>query len=163
MPEKDKTDDAILSASDKINQSKESNNTNQDDFKLFREFVVKAGAFVQIDNKMYLTAEAWQYIIALKGLNIEITCEEDNSSDKDADVVIRVTCKLVDKEGRVVSIGVTEATTGEDWLKDKSTYAVYGTAQTRAISRAVRNKFAYIAKVSGFEAVPYDEMSKGKK
>ena len=125
----------------------------------FKKFVEANKLATEFDGKTYLLAEAWQYIVALKNLFIETVVDTHRTPE-----IVRVTVKATLKEGSsVVSEGVMQASSEEKWLKDKSAYAVYGLAQTRAISRAVRNRFGYLARACGFEAVPFEEIYSGEK
>lgn len=129
---------------------------------LVKTFVNSTGLAKTANGKQYLLAEAWQYVLALKNLSVNTLCTEDTVAGKDGHKpVTTVTCiaTLYDENGKVVSSGTMTAKSSERFLKDKPAYAVYGMAQTRAISRAARNKFGYIARACGFEATPFEEIS----
>ena len=65
----------------------------------------------------------------------------------------------MNKQGLTIARSMMTARADEEWLKDKPEYAVYGMAQTRAISRAARNVFGWVALEAGFEAVPWEEIN----
>ncbi len=138
----------------------EDKSAEKNDATKFRNFVNATGLALTKDGKVYLLAEAWQYIMVLKGLNCRCTCTEQRFSNNK--LIVSCECTLYNSEGKTVSSGMMQAGSDEDWLKDKDAFAVYGMAQTRAISRAVRNKYGYLARACGFQAVPWDEMPKGK-
>lgn len=137
------------------------NGAGDTDASKFKKFVESAKLAITIgdDGKKYLLAEAWQYIIAMKQLNLECICTESHYNS-----VLAVTCicTLRDADDKVVSTGMMTASSNEEWLKDKGQYAMYGMAQTRAISRAVRNRYGYIARACGYDTTPFDEMPKVK-
>lgn len=150
------SDDAIVNAGKQVNKYLEDKApTTKSELQKFTAFVNKSNLALVKDGKQYLLAEAWQYIIDLKKLNIQLSTK--SSIEKG---VLTVTCNvsLTDDKGNIVSQGVMGATHEEPFLRDKPAYAVYGQAQTRAISRAVRNKFGYIARACGFQACPADEL-----
>lgn len=114
------------------------------------------------DGKQYLKAEAWQYLLGQLGLFPSCDCismvhtNEKTGEQEFKGVKVEVT--LTSKEGLQLCKSMMVARTDEDWLKDKPEYAVYGMAQTRAISRAARNVYGWVAVEAGFEATPWDEM-----
>lgn len=119
---------------------------------------------VSKDGKQYLRAEAWQYLLSQVGLipSCEcITMVHTNGQGEQEFKGVKVEVTLMRKEdGTPLSKSMMVARCEEDWLKDKAEYAVYGLAQTRAISRAARNVFGWVAVEAGFEAVPWEEMQR---
>nr|DAS05681.1 MAG TPA: hypothetical protein [Caudoviricetes sp.] len=129
-----------------------------DDVSKLKAFVDGAGlAIKKADGKTYLLAEAWQYIMVLK--NLTARCEYEDSRDEKGVLTVTVECDITDENDNVVSDGVMQARSDEQWLSDKSEFAVYGMAQTRAISRALRNRYGYLARACGFQATPLEEIS----
>lgn len=127
-----------------------------DDVSKLKAFVDGAGlAIKKADGKTYLLAEAWQYIMALKKLNAR--CECTDSRDEKGVLTVTVQCIITDKDGEVVADGVMQARSDEPWLADKPEFAAYGMAQTRAISRAMRNRYGYLARACGFQSTPIEE------
>lgn len=133
---------------------------NLTDYDHFRIYVNNAKlAIKKPDGGLYLMAEAWLYLAHLKGVMPSVTTEQqyDNSTGD----VIRViaTCKLLkESDGTEVSRATMMAEKKEKFLKDKDNYAVVGMAETRAISRCIRNVYGYVAKAAGFESTPAIEM-----
>jgi hypothetical protein len=68
------------------------------------------------------------------------------------------TVDLCDRTGRVVGAGSAECLESEKTWKGRDDYARKSMAQTRAIGKAYRNTFGFIAKAAGFEATPAEEM-----
>lgn len=148
-------------ASDALN-NKEGNQSKATVTSVFSKFVATHPQLViSSQGKDYLKAEAWQYLLSQLGLLPSCECislvhtEGGNQEFKG----VRVEVTLIRKEdGLALSKSTMVARIEEDWLKDKPEYAVYGLAQTRAISRAARNVFGWVAVDAGFEATPWDEM-----
>lgn len=129
-----------------------------DDVSKLKAFVDGAGlAIRKADGKAYLLAEAWQYIMVLKNLTARCECV-DSRDEKDV-LTVTVQCIITDENDNVVTDGVMQAKSDEPWLADKPEFATYGMAQTRAISRAMRNRYGYLAKACGFQATPVEEIS----
>lgn len=134
--------------------------------KSFRDFVNSTHSYVEITNTTssgdivetkYLTCSAWQYLAALFELTYDIYV---STAVKTEDLtVIQCSVDLFDKDDNKVSHGVMVASSDEKWLSDKPINAVYGLAQTRAISRAIRNKYGWFAEYCGFSATPSEEIS----
>lgn len=130
------------------------------DYDMFKAYVKKGGlAIKKTDGSLYLKSEAWLFLAHIKGLTPSVDVVPVYSAD-DNTRVLRVTavCKLYDKDGIEVSQSTMVADHNEPFLKDLDNYAVFGLAETRAISRAVRNVYGYIAKAVGFESTPAAEM-----
>lgn len=159
-------------ASDKINeaspsQSKQPEHTTNEEniVAKFGKFCVANGMVVSFNGKQYLRAEAWQYLLSLLGIYPSCECltlyEKEENSDKQNFVGVKVIVTLIrSKDLAEISKATMTARCEEPFLKDKDDFAVYGMAQTRAISRATRNLYGWIAVAAGYEATPYDEMPK---
>lgn len=130
----------------------------------FRRFVNNNGLAGTINGKQYLKAEAWQYLAHIFHLCPVTDCVAMiNLEEKDVHknfLGVKCVCTLRNREGQVVGAGTMTALCSEPFLKDKDEYAVYGMAQTRAISRAIRNTYGWVARGAGFESTPWDEMPK---
>lgn len=131
---------------------------------IFKDYIDNAGLVIKkADGSTYLKAEAWLYLAMLKGLIPSVETQElmvgDEEGYEEDTLRVKATCKLLDKEtGRVVSQSDMFASKEEDFLKDKPEYAVYGMAETRAITRAVRNVYGYVVRGIGYESTPAIEM-----
>lgn len=129
---------------------------------VFNKFVSIHPQLVIMDKgKQYLKAEAWQYLLGQLGLFPSCDCITMVHTNKDGEQEfkgVKVEVTLTSKDGLQLCKSMMVARTDEDWLKDKPEYAVYGLAQTRAISRAARNVYGWVAVEAGFEATPWDEM-----
>lgn len=128
------------------------------EFDDFRKFVNATGSAIKKqDGGVYLKAEAWLYLAKLKGLtpSLDITPHRNVNGKL---VWVDAVCHLYDVDGYEVSKSTMMASREEAFLKDLDEYAVYGMAETRAITRAVRNVYGYVAKGAGFESTPAIEM-----
>lgn len=117
------------------------------------------------EGKTYLRCEAWQYILAMKNLapsfdSVSEVYESNGANGKKVrQYVVTTNCELKNKEtGVTVSRATMIASNYEPFLKGKPLYATWGMSQTRALSRAVRNVYGYIAVGAGFQAVPWEEI-----
>lgn len=131
----------------------------KNEFEDFKKFVNATGSAIKKqDGTTYLKAEAWLYLAKLKGLtpSIDITPHRDVSTGKLQ--YVDAVCRLRDADGIEISKSAMMASKDEKFLKGLDDYAVYGMAETRAITRAVRNVYGYVAKGAGFESTPAIEM-----
>jgi hypothetical protein len=112
--------------------------------------------------KKYLQVEGWQLIAEFAHVRFPIEWVREWRSDAGELIGYRARCRLVDQDDREVGSG--ESSCGFDAYpcKDKKgsdrDKAAASAAQTWAISRALRNKFSYIAQIGGYEPVPAEEM-----
>ena len=128
------------------------------EFDDFKTFVNATGtAIKRQDGSTYLKAEAWLYLAKLKDLtpSLDVTPHRDTTGKL---LWVDAVCRLLDIDGIEISKSAMMASKSEKFLKDLDDYAVYGMAETRAITRAVRNVYGYVAKGAGFESTPAIEM-----
>ena len=131
-----------------------------------RAFVTKnALALKKSNGKTYLMAEAWQFVARLKGLipSFESVSEIDTTADSTGKTVrylkVTTTCILKrEADLEEVSRATIVATSLEKFLSDKPAYAIWGMSETRALSRAIRNIYGYIASDAGYQATPLEEI-----
>jgi hypothetical protein len=115
-----------------------------------------------IGNKEYLEVEGWLLISEFAHVRAVI---EWVRPWKENDEVIGYEARCVLKNDAGDEVGAGESSCGFDAFpcqskkgseKDK---AAKSAAQTWAISRALRNKFSFVAKLGGYQAVPAEEMN----
>lgn len=157
----------LNSASDVINKLKTQTpppvNTKEALSARFSKFVSShPNLIINKDGKQYLKAEAWQFLLSQMGVMASCDCiamihRELDKPDDFVGVKVEVTLIRI-SDGMNLGKSMMVARCDEEWLKDKPDYAVYGMAQTRAISRAARNVYGWVAIQAGFEATPWDEM-----
>jgi hypothetical protein len=126
------------------------------------ETVERCGMATKMGGKTYLEAEAWQMIAEFAHVTPVVEWVRPWKDDNEALIGYEARVKLVNAEGQ--EIGAGESSCGLDAFpcrgkqgteKDKAAKA---SAQTWAISRALRNKFSFVAKLAGYQAVPAEEM-----
>jgi hypothetical protein len=131
--------------------------------KKLMEVVESCGLSRKMGDKKYLEVEGWQ-IIAEFSRTKAIPEWTRAWKDENTGEVVGYECrvKLENEAGEVIGAG--ESSCGLDAFpckgksgseKDK---AARSAAQTWAISRALRNKFSFVAKLAGYEPVPAEEM-----
>ena len=136
--------------------------------KRIKEFAITTHNVITLDGKSYVKVGVYQYLASLLNLTPEydfndgfITDNGKITEDKESPtsmLFVRCKCKISDKEGKQVTNSLMFATQEEDFLKDKPAYAVYGTAQTRAFTRAMKNAYGYIIEMAGFQSVGAEEI-----
>ena len=141
------------------------NDQDAKDVAKLKAYVRENKLALEREGKTYLRCEAWQYILAMKGLSpsfdsVSEVYESNGANGKKVrQYVVTTNCELKNKEtGVTISRATMIASNYESFLKNKPLYATWGMSQTRALSRAVRNVYGYIAVGAGFQAVPWEEV-----
>lgn len=125
--------------------------------------VEKCGMAKNVAGKKYLQVEAWLMIGEFAHVTPVIEWVKPWEGGEDGIIGYEARAQLQNEAGQIIGAG--ESSCGFDAFpcrgksgseKDK---AAKSAAQTWAISRALRNKFGYVAKLGGYEAVPYEEMA----
>lgn len=126
--------------------------------------VNQCGMATKIGDKQYLNVEGWQVIGEFAGVKPIIEWSKPWVDETNGEYLgYEARCVIKDRDGVEVASG--ESLCGFDAFpcrgKDGSEKqkAARSAAQTWAISRAYRNKFAYIAKLGGYEPTPAEEMT----
>jgi hypothetical protein len=117
-----------------------------------KEFVRNQGLVKQISGRDYLVVEAWQML----GMMLGVTPGKVKSRAVEHGWEGLV--ELHDRNGRVIGSGDAECLDTETMWSKREDYARKSMAQTRAVGKAYRNTFGFIAKAAGFEATPAEEM-----
>ncbi len=128
------------------------------------QIVEKCHMAQDIAGKKYLMVEGWQVIGEFAHVRPIVEWTKPWRDDVSGDVIgYEARVLLHNKDGEVVSSG--ESSCGFDAFpcrgKDGSEKqkAARSAAQTWAASRAYRNKFAFVAKLGGYEPTPAEEMT----
>ena len=142
--------DVLLSPREIIAQS-------QGQAKALMEVVEQMKLYQVVRQRKFLQVEAWQMI----GQFTHTTAIPDEPVQVDDPDRIRYKCtvELRNQQGEIVGAGSAEANSEEEGKSKLTENQIASTAQTRAISKAYRNKFAFIAKLAGFEATTAEEMT----
>lgn len=117
-----------------------------------RQFVKDQGLVARISNRDYIVVEGWQMLGMMLGVLPVVSRTTAIEHGWEAVVELR------DRTGRVVGSGEAECLETESAWKTRDDYARRSMAQTRAVGKAFRNTFGFIAKAAGFEATPAEEM-----
>lgn len=117
-----------------------------------KEFIGAQGLMSNIQGRDYIVVEGWQMLGMMLGVTPVV--RETRAVEHGWEAVV----ELHDKTGRVVGSGEAECLDTERTWKSRDDYARRSMAQTRAIGKAFRNTFGFIAKAAGFEATPAEEM-----
>ena len=120
--------------------------------------------YVAIQGRRHVLAEGWQVLASLMqvGLETEWTRPlylEDSKAvwGYEARVLAR------SKDGQVLGSAESMCTRAERQWSDRDDFALRSMAQTRAVSRTLRQCIGFIVKLSGFDATPADEMPQEEK
>lgn len=113
--------------------------------------------FAVIGGRKYVTVEAWTLLANMLGVHPIVAWSRPllavgGAEGWEARVEVR--------NGRGDLIGAGEAMCSRDektWA-NRDEFAVRAMAQTRAISRALRNPLGFVVKLAGYEATPAEEM-----
>lgn len=116
-----------------------------------KQFVKKQGLTVNIKGREYIEVGGWQMLGMMLGVVPVVTGTRRVDDGWEAVAELRA------RDERVVGAGEAEClSTEKDW-KSRDDYARRSMAQTRAIGKAYRNTFGFIAKAAGYEALPAEE------
>ena len=117
-----------------------------------------------IGEKEYLEVEAWQLVATFAQAHA-IPREPEPMRDGDGNIYAYSCTVDVFQHGVIVGGGTSVCGLDSFSSKDRSGTdqhkAAQSTAQTWAISRAIKNSFGYVAKLAGFETTPAEEMRSG--
>lgn len=127
-----------------------------------KEFAVKTHNVITSNGKSYVKAPVWQYLAHSLGVIPEFHFDDENTGAvprkfSDTYVVI-CTCTLY-KDNKQFSECCMIASSDEEFLHDKDAYAVWGMAQTRAFSRAMKNVYGWVVEAAGFCSTPLEEIN----
>jgi hypothetical protein len=110
---------------------------------------------VQVNNREYLTAEAWSALGALVGVT-PVVCWVNPNETGDG-YIARVEARTLD--GRVIGAAESECSRAESRWKTRDSFQLRSMAQTRGVSRALRAALAVIPVLAGYEAGSSEEMA----
>jgi len=116
--------------------------------------------YADMSGKKYLEVEAWQLVGMFA--NAHAVPQNPIPLEKDGEITGYECTAIVYQHGTIVSQGTM--TCGLDAFPcrgkqgSEKNKAAMSAAQTWAISKALRNKFSFVAKLAGFEGTTADEM-----
>jgi hypothetical protein len=114
--------------------------------------------YTSISGRRHVLAEGWQVLANLMqvGLETEWTRPVYDRDEKLFGWEARVICRA--KDGQVIGSAESMCCRDEERWRDANEHALRSMAQTRAVSRALRQCIGFIVKLSGFEATPAEEL-----
>jgi hypothetical protein len=120
------------------------------------EVVRKAGLARKFGGeKEHLYYEAWQTVGKFYGASARTKVDHIKIDDVEG---AKATAELIDVDGVVVGGAEAYCMRDEKNWKEKPWFQLASMAQTRAGSKAFRNKFAFVASLAGFAGTPAEEM-----
>lgn len=124
-----------------------------------KRFIAERKLYTTIGGKAYVHVEAWQFAGAAMGIVPVVTGSERVPTNDPDEIKYRASVELhrIDND-QIVGAGVAYSSNKEGRKRNFEEYAVASMAQTRAVSKAFRNVFGWLMKVSGYEATPAEEM-----
>jgi hypothetical protein len=124
-----------------------------------KQFIVEQKLYVRIQNKNYVEVEGWQFAGAATGIMPVVKSVERIDTKDLTEIKYRAEVRLKRLvDGSTVGYGVALCSNKERNKTTFEEYAVASMAQTRAVSKALRNNFAWLMKMAGYEATPAEEM-----
>lgn len=105
-------------------------------------------------DKKHLEYEAWQFIAAMDGTTPSISKVRPGNGGFIAEA------ELIDKRGEVIARAEASCMPADEpnW-RNKPEYAIRSMAQTRALSKVCRVKYAWIARLGGYSPTPAEEIA----
>ena len=126
--------------------------------RILKHIVDQQQLSVTIGKGEHLRVEGWQTIAAGYGYTCATTIEEFIKGD-DKIIGVKARCTVYDRLGQVCGGADAVRFGDEDGAKGQTVSQWAGMAQTRAVSRALRELLAWVAILAGFSATPAEEMT----
>jgi hypothetical protein len=122
------------------------------------DLVRKKNLAINIRGKDHLMVEAWETLGTFYGVTARIVSTEPVAFGEVRGFKARSEAMLV-ATGRVISAAESMCLNDEKKWRDSPTFQLLSMAQTRAISKCLRNVLAWIVVMAGFSPTPADEMT----
>ncbi len=120
------------------------------------------GMYAVIQQKKYLEVEAWQLVCMFAQAHA-IAREPTPETDSDGNIIGYQCVADLFQNGELIGMGTSSCGLDQNSTRDRSGSdqhkAAKSTAQTWAISRAIKNTYGFVASLAGFETTPAEEMS----
>jgi hypothetical protein len=127
--------------------------------KRIKDFIVANKLSSNIKGKEFVKVEGWQFVFTLAGLRFIASKPQRRWNNiVEFEITYEAECHVYNKEREVMGYGFAVCSNMEAAHSQYEEYALASYAQTRAISKAGRNLFAYIMALAGYEPTPYEEM-----
>ena len=124
---------------------------------ILKQAIVDQGLSTRIQGREHINVEGWQLVLALNN-TVPVIKSSGRIVNSEGEVVgYEAECELRDGN-LVVGSGYGMCTRDERTWAKRDDYALRSMAETRAIGKACRNRFGFLAKIAEFEATPEEEM-----
>lgn len=114
--------------------------------------------YVVLGGKAYVTVEAWTLLANMLGVH-PIVRETSEIEDHEGNRGWQARVEVFNSQGALIGAGESMCCRGEKNWANRDDYALRAMAQTRAISRALRNPLGFVVKLAGYEPTPAEEMA----
>lgn len=111
---------------------------------------------VNIQGSEHVLVEGWTLLAGMMGHSVGTTGTRPVEVDGKPGFIAHA--EVYDQSGNVVGSADGICTRGERAWSKRDDYALSGMAQTRAISRACRQRFGFIVRLAGYNPTPAEEM-----
>lgn len=116
--------------------------------------------YKDLDDSRHLYVEAWQTCGWLVGITARVCPRHEDLVDASGKWMgVRFYAEALDRDSRVISSGHGLCTLDESHWEGRDRFQVESMAQTRAISKALRDCLAWIVVLAGFSPTPAEEMT----
>lgn len=109
-----------------------------------------------ISGKDHVLVEGWTLLASMMNHSVGTTNTRPVEVDGHAGFISHA--EVYDQNGNVVGSADGVCTRGERSWSRRDDFALSGMAQTRAISRACRQRFGFVVRLAGYEPTPAEEM-----
>lgn len=109
-----------------------------------------------ISGKDHVLVEGWTLLASMMNHSVGTTNTRPVEVDGHSGFIAHA--EVYDQSGNVVGSADGICTRGERAWSRRDDYALSGMAQTRAISRACRQRFGFVVRLAGYEPTPAEEM-----
>jgi hypothetical protein len=113
-----------------------------------------------ISGKDHVLVEGWTLLASM--MNHSVGTKNTRAVEVDGNSGFIAHAEVYDQRGNVVGSADGICTRGERSWSKRDDFALAGMAQTRAISRACRQRFGFVVRLAGYEPTPAEEMGYDK-
>jgi hypothetical protein len=124
--------------------------------KLLTTILREQSLVVNIQGREHVLVEGWTLLAGMMGHSVGTTNTRPIEIDGKNGFIAHA--EVYDQSGNVVGSADGICTRGERSWSNRDDFALSGMAQTRAISRAARQRFGFIVRLAGYEPTPAEEM-----
>lgn len=117
--------------------------------------------YAVIGQRKYVTVEAWTLLANMLGVHPIVVWSRrfpDMIGGEATNLGWEARVEVFNAQGQMIGAGEAECMRSEKTWANREDFALRAMAQTRAISRALRNPLGFVVKLAGYEATPAEEM-----